>query len=184
MASTIRGDDNFDSAGPFGITELITAKTNFTNVGAVTQTLGTEYGIHVIEFFNVTHNLTTTSSEDFEFRLGNSSGSIITTSTYDWRRDANVSVSSNDHIEIANTVYKASTSNIIGAIVYIYNAADSSARTYVRSSSIWETSGYAGQMQGATIGTEDSTQRNANCQFSIDGGYTFSGSYRAWGIRT
>ena len=114
MTSTISGDDNFDSAGPFGITKL--ASGNFSNDAYFQYNFNTSYTNFILVWNGVQ---TGTTSGSLNFRLTDSSGTLITSAEY------------NADYTLAETLSTLSSQNNghTSGIMWIIGALDSGSRT-------------------------------------------------------
>ena len=82
MASTIRGNDNFDSAGPFGSLEFLSETSITSTVAYIEYTFPTGYrGFRFSLNCWVTTNVYN-DAEDLITRFTDSSGSLITSAEY------------------------------------------------------------------------------------------------------
>lgn len=168
-ATTVTALENAGVGG--GAFTEITALTSFSNVSSLTLTLSTAYSVHLIYFFDVDHN--DGGDEDFQMRLGNSSGTIITSSTYPQGRSG-VTPNTKAWIQIQDNV--SPTDGMPAAVIEIFGAAETGSQTFVRSAAMKATAG-VGQFEIPKGGTNSTAQRNANAYFFFDASPNFSGKY-------
>ena len=181
LSATGSGSITIDGATPGGgATELITAETSFSGVTSITLSLNSAYDIHVIQFFDVTHN--DAGPEDFQMRLGDSSGTIITSSTYEYQKPGASFATAREWIEVADNVEQSGVGSMPGCEVTIYSAADSSVRTFSKSWSHNIGPTYT-EILLPIGGRPGTTEVNANVYFFFDAAPTFSGSYKVWGYK-
>lgn len=114
MTSTISGDDNFDSAGPFGITKLTSG--NFSNDAYFQYDFNSSYTNFILVWNGVQ---TGTTSGSLNFRLTDNTGTLITSAEY------------NADYTLAETLSTLSSQNNghTSGIMWIIGALDSGSRT-------------------------------------------------------
>ena len=167
-ATTVAALENAGVGG--GAFTEINPLTSFSGVSSITLTLPSAYSVHLVYFFDVDHN--DPGNEDFQMRLGNSSGSIITSTTYPQGRSG-TSGSTKAWIQVQDNV--TPSGGMPAAVVEIFSAAES-CQTFVRTSAMNTTIGFS-QFELVTGATENTAQRNANAYFFFDASPSMSGKY-------
>lgn len=82
MASTIRGDDNFDSAGPFGSLEFLSETSITSTASYIEYTFPTGYRGFKFTLNSWTNNRDTGATEEVRYRLTDGSNTLITAAEY------------------------------------------------------------------------------------------------------
>lgn len=82
MASTIRGDDNFDSAGPFGSLEFLTETSITSTASYIQYTFPSGYRGFQFTLNSWTNDRSNGDTEEIRYRLTDGSNALITAGEY------------------------------------------------------------------------------------------------------
>jgi hypothetical protein len=179
------------AAGVGGATSVITDRTYFSSVSAVTLSLDSEYDVICIDLYDVKHS-NTSMDLYFNMRLGDGNSTTITGSEYLYLRD---------HPQVASSVLEkssqliasvrnapASTGGYLQGQVFIYNANKSSVITQVDSNimALKNDLPYA-LTQNQAVMRFSEVNANASFYFTTSAGGSATGTmlgyYKVWGIK-
>lgn len=189
MASTIRGDDNFDSAGPFGSTTLLVDQSITSNANYIQLDFSSGYKRFIIQLRGIVSSRNELAG--LEARMTNGSGTILTSNDEYWYRDWD-QTTVNREASFRYLGELSSSTSVKGNFNFQIEDPLSTTTTTTFSHFAWGV--YHGNGQpypSAKIGTMDTTGANNGIRFfhqnsSYGASTSFSSNsvgYRMWGIK-